>query len=201
MTDTGLLRQPVEGALFLCQYFIKPGHNHNREVIFTISKLYCRLGIYSLLETYSSFVGLQLTLSMRHDGCGYSFSRASTVMRPAHKSISADVWKFESRLVSHFEAALLRASEPGPSTATVSPKPIRFAASFSFPTRGRVYLYVYKTLCWKPCFPNHQSGARAVVWSGRHGSICQRRGRPRHWTLERLCLRGNVQRGRSYFSD
>jgi cold-inducible RNA-binding protein len=51
-------------------------------------------------------------------------------MRPAHKSISAGVWKFESRLVSHFEAALLRASEPGPSTATVSPKPIRFAASF-----------------------------------------------------------------------
>src|SRR5919206_4335585 len=51
-------------------------------------------------------------------------------MRPAHKSISAGVWKFESGLVSHFEAALLRASEPGPSTATVSPKPIRFAASF-----------------------------------------------------------------------
>src|ERR1041385_4647292 len=51
-------------------------------------------------------------------------------MRPAHKSISAGVWKFESGLVSHFEAALPRASEPGPSTATVSPKPIRFAASF-----------------------------------------------------------------------
>jgi hypothetical protein len=28
-------------------------------------------------------------------------------MRPAHKSISAGVWKFESWLVSHFEAALL----------------------------------------------------------------------------------------------
>jgi cold-inducible RNA-binding protein len=27
-------------------------------------------------------------------------------MRPAHKTISAGVWKFESRLVSHFEAAL-----------------------------------------------------------------------------------------------
>src|SRR5829696_9042885 len=51
-------------------------------------------------------------------------------MRPAHKSISAGVWKFESRLVSHFEAALQRASEPGPSTVTVSPKSIRFAASF-----------------------------------------------------------------------
>jgi cold-inducible RNA-binding protein len=45
-------------------------------------------------------------------------------MRPAHKSISAGVWKFESGLVSHFEAApFLRASEPGPSFATVSPKP------------------------------------------------------------------------------
>src|SRR5688572_28736171 len=40
MTDTGLLGQPVEGALFLSQYFIKPGHNHNREVISTISKIY-----------------------------------------------------------------------------------------------------------------------------------------------------------------
>src|SRR5919206_571464 len=60
-------------------------------------------------------------------------------MRPAHKSISAGVWKFESRLVSHFEAALLRASEPGPSTATVSPKPIRFAASFLFP-QGERYI-------------------------------------------------------------
>jgi len=31
MADTGLLREPVEGALFLRQYFIKPGHNHNRD--------------------------------------------------------------------------------------------------------------------------------------------------------------------------
>ena len=30
MTDTGLLRQPVEGALFLSQQFVEPGHNHNR---------------------------------------------------------------------------------------------------------------------------------------------------------------------------
>ena len=29
MTDTGLLRQPVEGALFLSQQFVEPGHNHN----------------------------------------------------------------------------------------------------------------------------------------------------------------------------
>ena len=54
MTDTGLLRQPVEGALFLSQYFIKPGHNHNREVMFTTSKIYCRLEIYSVDDIYSS---------------------------------------------------------------------------------------------------------------------------------------------------
>src|SRR5678815_3180172 len=60
-------------------------------------------------------------------------------MRPAHKSISAGVWKFESGLVSHFEAAHQRASEPGPSTATVSPKSIRFAASFHS-QRGKRYI-------------------------------------------------------------
>ena len=60
-------------------------------------------------------------------------------MRPAHKTISAGVWKFESWLVSHFEAALLRASEPGPSIATVSPKPIRFAASF-YSRKGERYI-------------------------------------------------------------
>ena len=55
MTDTGLLRQPIEGALFLSQYFIEPGHNHNREVMFTISKIYCRLEIYFVVETYNAF--------------------------------------------------------------------------------------------------------------------------------------------------
>ena len=53
-------------------------------------------------------------------------------MRPAHKTISAG--RLDSSRAGLFktsEAALLeRASEPGPSTATVSPKPIRFAASF-----------------------------------------------------------------------
>src|SRR6185295_19174768 len=76
--------------------------------------------------------------------------------------------------------------------------PIR---SFFSSQRGKVYLYVNKTLCWKPCFPNHQSGTAAIVWSGRNGSICQCCGRPRHRTLERLCLRGNVQRRGSEFSD
>ncbi len=66
MTDTGLLREPVEGALFPCQYFIKPGYNQNREVMFTISKIYCRLEIYSVVNIYSALVSLQLTLSMRH---------------------------------------------------------------------------------------------------------------------------------------
>src|ERR1043166_6731730 len=60
-------------------------------------------------------------------------------MRPAHKTISAGVWKFESWLVSHFEAALQRASEPGSSFATVSPKPIRFAASFHS-RKGKRYI-------------------------------------------------------------
>ena len=58
MTDTGLLRQPIEGALFLSQYFIKSGHNHNREVMFTTSKIYCRLEIYSVVETYNAFCEL-----------------------------------------------------------------------------------------------------------------------------------------------
>ena len=58
MTDTGLLRQPVEGALFLSQYFIEPGHNHNREGIFTTSKICCRLEIYPVLETYGSLCEL-----------------------------------------------------------------------------------------------------------------------------------------------
>ena len=66
MTDTSLLRKPVEGALFLSQYFIKPGNNHNREVMFTISKIYCRLEIYSVGDIYVTLVSLQPALSMRH---------------------------------------------------------------------------------------------------------------------------------------
>ena len=30
MTDTSLLRQPVEAALFLGQQFVEPGYNHDR---------------------------------------------------------------------------------------------------------------------------------------------------------------------------
>ena len=60
-------------------------------------------------------------------------------MRPAHKSISAGVWKFESRLVFTLRSrSFVRASEPGPSTVTVSPKPIRFAASFH--PKGKGYI-------------------------------------------------------------
>jgi len=66
MTDTGLLRRPVKGALFLSQYFIEPGYNHRREVMFTTSKIYCRLEVYSVVNIYSALVSLQLTLSMRH---------------------------------------------------------------------------------------------------------------------------------------
>src|SRR5690242_1994350 len=62
-------------------------------------------------------------------------------MRSAHKTISAGRFGwFESRLVSHFEAALDRASEPDPSNATVRRSQIRFAASFSFPMRKGIYM-------------------------------------------------------------
>jgi cold-inducible RNA-binding protein len=58
-------------------------------------------------------------------------------MRPAHKSISAGVWKFESRLVSHFEAALV-SIRTWSFDRYRSPKPIRFAASF-IPRWGKVF--------------------------------------------------------------
>jgi hypothetical protein len=58
MTDTGLLRQPIEGALFLSQYFIEPGYNHSREVMFTTSKIYCRLEVYSVVNIYSALFEL-----------------------------------------------------------------------------------------------------------------------------------------------
>jgi hypothetical protein len=45
-------------------------------------------------------------------------------------------------------------------TATVSPKPIRFAASFN-PT-GERYIYVNETLCWKSRFPNHQPDLQQI---------------------------------------
>ena len=60
-------------------------------------------------------------------------------MRPAHKSISAGVWKFESRLVSHFEAALL-------SIRTWSFDRYRFAEAhpirsfFFIPNKGERYI-------------------------------------------------------------
>jgi hypothetical protein len=58
-------------------------------------------------------------------------------MRPAHKLISAGVWKFESGLVSHFEAALFE------SIRTWSFDRYRIAEAhpirsfFSFPKRER----------------------------------------------------------------
>jgi len=62
-------------------------------------------------------------------------------MRPAQKEPATALGSSESRLTSTSEAAPFRASEPGPSTATVSPKPIRFAASFQFP-QGERYIYM-----------------------------------------------------------
>src|ERR1044072_6032552 len=60
-------------------------------------------------------------------------------MRPAHKSISAGVWKFESGLVSHFEAALFE------SIRTWSFDRYRFAEanpirSFFFIPKGERYI-------------------------------------------------------------
>ena len=48
----------------------------------------------------------------------------------------------------------LRASEPGPSNGNrfAEANPIR---SFFFTPEGERYIYVNKTLCWKPRFPNH----------------------------------------------
>ena len=51
-------------------------------------------------------------------------------MRPAHKSISAGVLEVREQACFTLRSRSLRASEPGPSFATVSPKPIRFVASF-----------------------------------------------------------------------
>ena len=77
-------------------------------------------------------------------------------MRPAHKSISAGVLEVREQVVSHFEAALFE------SIRTWFFDRYRFAEAhpirsfFFIPKRGKVYLYVNETLCWKPGFPNHQ---------------------------------------------
>src|SRR6185295_20286370 len=113
-------------------------------------------------------------------------------MRPAQQSSAPDVWIVREQARTNLQKSLSpRASEPGPSLATVSPKPIRFAASFH-PRKGKVYLYVNETLCWKPCFPNYQSGAAADVRSSRDSRISKCRGGPRNWTLTRICVRGDV---------
>jgi len=60
-------------------------------------------------------------------------------MRPAHKSISAGVWKFESRLVSHIEAALFE--HPN---LVLRPLPFRRSPSDSqllfIPKKGERYI-------------------------------------------------------------
>src|ERR1051325_8533569 len=121
-------------------------------------------------------------------------------MRPAHKAISAGVLE-----VREWACFTLRSRSL--SIRTWSFVRYRFAEAnpirsfFSFPEGEKVYLYVNKTLCWKPRFPNYQSGFAAVVWSSWNGSIGEYRGRPRHRTIERLCLRRNVFSGRSRFSN
>ena len=61
-------------------------------------------------------------------------------MRPAHKSISAGVWKFESRLVSYFEAAL--SEHPN---LVLRPLPFRRSPSDSqllFTPKGKRYIFM-----------------------------------------------------------
>jgi hypothetical protein len=54
MTDTRLLRQPIEGALFIGQQFVDRGYNHDWEVMFTTPTLYCRLEIYFTGGAYNA---------------------------------------------------------------------------------------------------------------------------------------------------
>lgn len=61
MTDTRLLRQPVEAALLVSQEFVESGLNHNRGISIT-SKIYCRLDIYSVAGTYKALARLLLPL-------------------------------------------------------------------------------------------------------------------------------------------
>src|SRR5215217_4384846 len=72
-----------------------------------------------------------------------------------------------------------------------SPKPIRFAASF-YSHRGKVYLNVNETFCWKSLFPNHERGSPGDVLSGRHCSISKRDRRSRNGTLPWIRVCGDV---------
>jgi len=54
MTDARLLREPVEGALFLSQNYIESGNDHKeREPIFITSGIYCRFELYTVVEIYT----------------------------------------------------------------------------------------------------------------------------------------------------
>src|SRR5437660_10017312 len=111
---------------------------------------------------------------------------------PGKKRLALDVW------IVREQACYKLRSRSFESIRTWSFDRYRFAearsvrkASFHSLT-GERYIYVNETLCWKPRFPNHQPGAAATVCPGWHGSISERRGRPRHRTFTRVRLRRNV---------
>src|ERR1051325_828984 len=87
---------------------------------------------------------------------------------PAHIYHALDVWIVrEWACLTVRSRSCTRASEPGPSTTTVTPKPT-IRSFFFLPLRGKVNLNVYKTLCWKPRFPNDQRRSAGIVFPGRN---------------------------------
>src|ERR1051326_4905485 len=88
---------------------------------------------------------------------------------PRAKRLAPDVWMVREQVCfTHRSRSCLRASEPDSSNAAVRRRQIRFAASFHFLNRGKGFVYVKKTLCWEPRFPNYQSGfTRTVCEIGR----------------------------------
>jgi len=76
-------------------------------------------------------------------------------MRPAHKSISAGVWIVREQAEFNYEAALKERPNLGlrllPFRRSQSDSQLLFYSQ----NWGKVYLYVNKTLRWKPSLPNH----------------------------------------------
>jgi hypothetical protein len=66
----------------------------------------------------------------------YSFSRASSVMRPTSEN-GVGVWTVRERADFNPGSRSLRAPEHEPSAATVSPKPLLFEASFDSSPKGK----------------------------------------------------------------
>ena len=104
-------------------------------------------------------------------------------MRPAHKSISAGVWKFESRLVSYFEAAL--SEHPN---LVLRPLPFRRSPSDSqllfIPKKGERYFFMStKLYVGNLAFQTTSQDLQELFGTRRNGSVCQCCRRPL-WLLE-----------------